>query len=360
MRKNERSSYGCRSSFRYLGAALFAGLAFAACQKEETPAGGTPGQTALQFSAGAADVRSAETRAAPVATGAFHASFGVFAAVYPSSEGWNAETDCDFMNNVEVKHQTGNIYATDAPYYLPGAGKELRFFAYAPYGSAKRKLDEPATIEFTFFVDEDVSKQVDFCVARSAAVAGDGDGTVPLEFQHTLVGARFVTASVPATGKLRSLALRQVSTGAILEVPKDGTSPISWTKWAYGPSEGGGIRDLVLPLDVALSGEAGQEITAEEETFMLLPGCASSTGAKIELLYDPDGKENSGDERTLTAEIGDELDDENMGKIITYQVSIVQDELKLAAEIRDWTQGGEIDGDASTTGHSRCIPRKQK
>lgn len=332
---------------------LTAGALFVSCSKEPSapPAPGPRG--ALRFEAAPQEGWNSgvKTRAMPVTTGTFHSSFGVYAASYSSSDGWNPETDFDFMKDVKVSrvNGSGSIYATEEPYYLPGAGKSLRFFAYAPYDAADLTSSDPGVLEFIFYTADDVADQTDFCVARSADVAGDGDGTVHLDFQHTLVGVRFVTGTVPTGGRLRSLTLRHIRTGAILEVPKDGEKPVSWTKWVAGPSIGS-WKDLVLPLDVQLSGEAGQAVTGDSETFLLIPDPTGESSV-VELLYDPDGVEGSGDERTLTAPIGDkgELDDANMGKIVTYRVSIAQDELKLSATIEDWTSGGEVDADASTT-----------
>lgn len=70
-----------------------------------------------------------QTRATPVETGTFYDSFGVLASVYTGT--WS-EDSClpDYMYDVEVTEAS----SWTTSYYWPGAGRNIRFFAYAPYG----------------------------------------------------------------------------------------------------------------------------------------------------------------------------------------------------------------------------------
>lgn len=326
---------------------LTAGALFISCSKEPATLP-VPGQRALRFEAAPQEGWNSgvKTRATPVTTEAFHSSFGVYAAMFPSTEGWTEDRHLDFMWNVEVRQSSGTIYAPENPYYLPGDGQSLRFFAYAPYGAAEVRNVAGAdsdpdtwtgTPHFRFEVQADVSQQVDFCVAQSAVVPGDGDGTVQLGFYHALVGVRFVTGTVPSSGTIRNITLTDIRTGAYHQPAKDGGSALwrDYGPWNENGENHGGVKDISLPLAVRLTGAAGTAITTEEQTCMLIPGSPQS-GSSIELLYDPDGVEGSGDERTLTARIGDELGAGSMGKIVTYRLSIVNDELVLASAIAPW------------------------
>ncbi len=69
-----------------------------------------------------------QTRATPIETANFYDSFGVLASVYTGS--WS-ETAClpDYMYNVEVTKAS----SWTTSYHWPGSGRNIRFFAYAPY-----------------------------------------------------------------------------------------------------------------------------------------------------------------------------------------------------------------------------------
>lgn len=69
-----------------------------------------------------------DTKAGPVETADFYESFGVLTSIY--SGAWN-ETTClpDYMYNVEVTKES----SWTTRYFWPGANRNIRFFAYAPY-----------------------------------------------------------------------------------------------------------------------------------------------------------------------------------------------------------------------------------
>lgn len=346
MKRNKRSSCRIRSRLRYLGAVIAVGLLFAACQKEDAMSNGIPLAT-LRFSVETPAAKGSATRGIPVSTGAFHPSFTVFAAVYPDG-GWNEACEFKFMERLEAMKQSGDIYATEDTYYLPGKGKSLRFFALAPHGVSplhSNQLDENGDVISVFFQKLDVKEHIDLCYTRSGEIKGDGNGSVPLHFEHALTGVRFKTGTVPTSGTIRSITITNCNTGMQLVLPKDYSKKVSWTSGIVSnnyPSS----TDYTVDADVALTGKPGQEITTEEETFMLFP---EPTDSQIKILYDPDSEMNSGDERELIAPLDWSTYGkyELMGKLFIYNISFLHDKLELSSTIVPWnTTPPTIEGGA--------------
>ena len=100
-----------------------------------------------------------QTRATPVETGTFYDSFGVLASVYTGT--WS-EDSClpDYMYDVEVTEAS----SWTTSYYWPGAGRNIRFFAYAPYGGQGIVLSDKTsagTPSITYTVPTAVADQQD-------------------------------------------------------------------------------------------------------------------------------------------------------------------------------------------------------
>lgn len=348
-------------TLRHMALCLVAGTILASCSKEPAPVPAANEPRALNFVV-APQGDWQVVRSAPVTSDKFHASFGVFAGMFPSADGWSQDLPLDFMWDVEVvPTSTNGVYAPQQPYYLPRGDKSLRFFAYAPYGSAvcydingtAPSIGDPSTWtgipSFRFEVMSDVADQVDFCTAFSEVVDGEGGGEVPLQFEHMLTGVRFVEGTVPAGSVIRKITLTDIRVGAILRwLDDDGTLTPSWGPWTvWSGSNGvhGGTKDLSLPLEVTLTGTPGQAITTEEQTFMLIPK-SPLTGSTISIAYDPDGVEGSGDEKVLTSLIGNTLNN-SLGKIITYRISIVNEKMTLSSQITPWDETEPaVEGDA--------------
>ncbi len=343
-------------TFRCVTLCLVVNMLFVSCSKESVVHPGS-NERPLRFELVPHDGWNVvnKTRAIPVTSNTFHSSFGVYAGIFSSDAGWTEDCNLDFMWNVEVGQESGSTYKPESPYYLPGEGKSLRFFAYAPYGSAELRdgTTDGAPDTWTgtpvlrFEVQADVTQQVDLCIAQSENISGNGNGIVPLEFYHALVGVRFVTGTVPSSGIIRNITLTNIRVGAHHRLATESSRAIwgSWGSWYENGVLHGGTKDLVLPLEAPLTGAEGIEITKEAQTFMLIPDSPLSDSF-IEVLYDPDGEEGSGDERTLTARIGNELGGGSMGKIVTYRLSIVNDALQLTSTIAPWTEMPPISGGA--------------
>ena len=266
----------------------------------------------------------AETRAAPVGEDTFYDSFGVLASAY--SGAWS-DSSClpDYMYDVRVTKASG--WTTN--YLWPGGGREIRFFAYAPYGASgvvlsdKTKAGAP-TIRYT--VPAAVASQNDLLVAAPAAMGGAGSATAPLPFGHVLTAVRFVTGDDVLAGKITKITLKGVYGSATLAMGAP-----AWSDY-------GKTANFSQSCSVNVDGSADQEITSAKATFMMLPQTLPS-GASIEIAYMDD---LTSTQRTLTASVaGAEWP---MGKTVTYRISTtsitITPELAIE-ENAEYTGGGD-------------------
>lgn len=241
------------------------------------------------------------TRAAPVDGMGFYDSFGVLASVY--SGAWD-ESSCfpDYMYNVMVTKSS----SWTTSYYWPGGGRNVRFFAYAPYnweGIVLSGKDVAGTPTITCSVPDDVQDQKDLLVAVSGEMPGNTSSTAPLNFRHVLTAVRFVTGDDMLAGRITKITLKNVYGKAVYLM--GGTS---WRDF-------GSVKSFSQTPDKEVSGQPGEEITGGVTTFMMIPQQLPS-GASIEIVY-TDGLSSTS--HTLRTSIAGKS--WPMGKTITYRIS---------------------------------------
>lgn len=242
-----------------------------------------------------------QTRATPVETGTFYDSFGVLASVYTGT--WS-EDSClpDYMYDVEVTEAS----SWTTSYYWPGAGRNIRFFAYAPYGGQGIVLSDKTsagTPSITYTVPTAVADQQDLLVAATSGMAGNTAAAAPLSFAHALTAVRFTTGNDMMSGRITKITLKGVYGSGSHTMGSD-----SWNGY-------GATTDFSQTLAATVDGSADQEITPVAATFMMLPQTLPS-GASIEVVYTDD---LTSTQRTLTASIaGSQWP---MGRTVTYRIS---------------------------------------
>lgn len=242
-----------------------------------------------------------KTRATPVTTETFYNAFGVLASVYDGE--WD-ENSCtpQYMYDVEV---TKNSNWTTS-YLWPGNGRSLRFFAYAPYRGAGIQLSDKAAVgtpRITYTVPAEVADQQDLCVAVADNTTGSENSSTSLTFNHVLTAVKFITGDKVLAGNISKITLKKVYGKATLSMGTD-----SWTVHE-SPSE------FFQTVNVDVDGSAGQAITSDVATFMMLPQTLPD-GAQIEVIYTDN---LTSTQRTLTASIAGTL--WPMGKTVTYKIS---------------------------------------
>ena len=242
-----------------------------------------------------------QTRGSLVEADNFYDSFGVLASVYTGT--WS-EDSClpDYMYDVEVTEAS----SWTTSYYWPGAGRNIRFFAYAPYGGQGIVLSDKTsagTPSITYTVPTDVVDQQDLLVAATSGMAGNTAAAAPLSFAHALTAVRFTTGDDMMSGRITKITLKGVYGSGSHTMGSD-----SWNGY-------GATTDFSQTLAATVDGAANQEVTPVAATFMMLPQTLPS-GASIEVVYMDD---LTSTQRTLIASIaGSQWP---MGRTVTYRIS---------------------------------------
>lgn len=251
-----------------------------------------------------ADDEPIGTRSAPVKEMETYGKFGVFAYLY--TDAWDGSATPDFMYNMEVRGD-GGVWSPAVAHNWPGKGKKLRFFAYAPYNAPGIVLPAQHVAgfpDFTYTVPEKIQDQKDLLVAASGEMAGDHNGMAPLTFRHALTAVRFVVGEDMQKGKVTNITLKNVYGKAVYDM--DGGA------WSAFEEK----RDFSQELeDKKVNGQAGEEITPEADTFMMIPQDLPGD-AGIEVVFTDD---LTGTARTLTASVAEAT--WPRGKTVTYRIS---------------------------------------
>lgn len=242
-----------------------------------------------------------QTRATPIETANFYDSFGVLASVYTGS--WS-ETSClpDYMYNVEVTKAS----SWTTSYHWPGSGRNIRFFAYAPYngtGISLSSATKAGTPSIAYTVPKAVGAQRDLLVAATSGIAGNTAAAAPLTFAHALTAIRFTTGDDMLAGRITKITLKSVY--------GSGSYTMGFRSWG----DYGATADFSQTLTADVDGSADQVITPVAATFMMLPQALPS-GASIEVVY---RNKLTSTLHTLTASIaGSQWP---IGKTVTYRIS---------------------------------------
>lgn len=241
------------------------------------------------------------TRAVPINNSErMYNSFGVSAYSYTGS--WDGNQRPDFMYDIPVT-ESGGFWLPSSDYYWPGAAYKIRFFAYAPKGDRAYQLAEQTAGEpnITCVIPADVTNQKDLLVAVSGELDGNANSTVNLAFQHALTAVRFICGNDIRQGEIKSVTLENVYSG--------GTYNMETGEW----NEVRGKTSFSQFLERQINGTAGDTITTESQTFMMIPQILPDDAA-VKIVFD-DGTQ----EHTLKAGLKNGVWPK--GKTVTYQIS---------------------------------------
>ena len=189
-----------------------------------------------------------------------------------------------YINRAEVTRDatSGKWFPTKD--YLWPSNKKLAFLAWHPYGAAGLDVDKLVAKGQTssYVVPTDVAQQVDLMFAKTDAMdapvlAGTGSSSIPLTFDHKLAAIKFVVGSDLPGCTITSIKLKNVISKAAL------TDELAWDLEALKGVDGSYPKaDYTLTLNKEVSGTEGDPITAENETFFVIPQ-TPPTDAEIEV-----------------------------------------------------------------------------
>ncbi len=218
-----------------------------------------------------------------------------------------------YMNDVKVTRANG--WAPEKEYLWPGKEK-LTFSAYSPYGIVREDAEGNWIVDYT--TPDDVKDQTDLLWATQTTADAS---PCHLSFNHALCAVRFVTGAkmTPCTVKnitisgIPSVGILDISTGTWSNVSAPASYSIAPANSILTPSDGG---DYVTP---------GTPITAEDETFLMIPGVMPDD-ATITLTIDVNGKES-----TFTASIAGQQWPQ--GSIVSYRLSATPESNQLILDV---------------------------
>lgn len=307
----------------------------ASCQRNE-PAAGTPGAICLRSELdreGWIDSRRQDgghadadryTRGTLVSD--LYDSFGCWAGFYGADGQWGDSSPMNLMYHREIKKVEG--YDTHA--YWPGAGRMVRFFAYAPYALPALSLPDRVTgnPKLVYTVPADITSQQDLLIAWTGAYAGDYDLPVELKFRHALTAIRFIDRDLPE-GVVTSITLGGVYSKANLTLGTD---------WAEVWSGREIRRDFTVELNYRTSSvpESDTVINPEGEYFFMIPQAMEDPATLTVRMRTDDGTETE----YTTALKG--TADWEMGKVANYRLKISNNILVVAESLGDWQDGGSL------------------
>ena len=189
----------------------------------------------------------------------------------------------DFFYNLEATKITDTQkFKLTKDFFWPTDDDVLSFFAYAPYGDENVELsaatvDGPQSINFK--VDTDVKKQVDLITAQASTKSHLNTSVAPsvaLNFTHQLTGIRFVIGDQFLKGWVKSISLKGVYTQGKYTIGSG---------WTLDDTKKGNFT-ISYNLDKPVAGTPGEEVSASDEVFMMIPHTfAEDDAATIEVVY---------------------------------------------------------------------------
>lgn len=267
------------------------------------------------------DVTS-KSRGALVSTNTMYRSFGCWASTYGIAETWSESSSINLMVNREINSESSYTSTT----YWPGAQRKVKFFAYAPYGSAAISLRNNSTgyPAFDYTVPLQVAEQQDVLVAATGEYDGNYNNAVALNFKHALTAVRFIDKGLPQ-GTLTKITLSGVYGKAQHYVGKD-----VWDTHSD-------VKDFALPLNYRPSSTPGLgiEVNGGDNHFLMIPQTLpEGAGLKIEI------QDQTGVTQEYTTSLAGAV--WLMGKIVKYNLSMNAGALIVVGELGDWQDGGDL------------------
>lgn len=236
-----------------------------------------------------------------------------------SVSAWYGTTAAFYMEDVEVKNDPkAGVWKPDGNWLWPNRNG-MKFLALSPFDLKIKK--HPLLSAFTYETPSDVSKQVDLMIAYTGPLNSPTSGSttpIALTFKHKLTAVKFVAGDELPSCTVKSITLKNVKSRMIL----DGENYDHWWENYGGSNELSNTSNFTLDINKKVLGNPGDAITAEDQTFFMIPQTLPSI-AEIEVVL-TDDVDNT--QHTLTAIIGGQ--EWQMGKTVVY---------KLSASSINWT-----------------------
>lgn len=309
-------------------------LSLAACSRED-PAAQMQKWT-FRFSTDAVAVKSAPEN---------ELSRSVGMSAYLFDNGAQPEQP-GYMWNGEVVRKGAGWNTADS-YDKPAAGKSILFQAYYPFfpqdGTGPVRLADnsvPGPLTLEYEVPSDVSGQLDLMTGESDLLSTDEElEDVAVTMHHRLSAIQFVTGDIGLAGTIKSISLKNIH--------RQGSYRHGDAEWTLS-GQTDGVCFTVRPefvvdgVTLAADPDGRRMVAGGDDTFLMLPQ-AIPDEARMVIEYEAtiDGVTSV---HTLEANLKSRsIPEWQMGKIYTYQISVVSLALEYETFINDWELGGQTD-----------------
>ena len=252
----------------------------------------------------------------------------------------------EYMWNGEVVRK-GAGWDTADSYARPAAGKSIWFQAYYPFfpqdGTGPVRLAGPSVpgpLALEYEVPATVSEQLDLMTGESDVLSTDGElEDVPVTMHHRLSAIQFVTGDIGLAGTIKSISLQNIHQKGSYRQGDSG-----WTLLGQTDGVSFTVRpDFVVEgVTLATDPDGRKTVAGGDNTFLMLPQ-AIPDEARMVIEYEAavDGVTSV---HVLETKLRSRSVPEwQMGKIYTYQISVVSLALKYETFINDWEMGGQTD-----------------
>ena len=244
------------------------------------------------------------TRGRLITTSDFFDDYGLIYFQYPPSKTWAA--DGSTMQPTVYNEQVRKAFSWQTAEYWPGSGRNLTFFAYAPYNATGLTLSPASQYgapSFSYTVPDSVQLQSDLLVCGSENEVGNYNAVRPITFKHACAAIRFGIGAQMAACRIKRIMLKNVYSRGDYTLGKSTWDTIytnskkNFTLWSnYNITSS--VQNCVL--------------TTSDDVMMMLP---QTLGDDAELVVTI----NDGEDHDLKAYItGDEW---KMGHVTTYYLS---------------------------------------
>ena len=236
-------------------------------------------------------------------------SFGISAFLHPQAQDVSTYTPDYFYNLQALRNAETGKYTVSQDYYWPADNERLTFYAYAPYGNNNAVLSTQATAgpqKIAFTVASAVTDQIDLLTATALNQTPSTTQTpsVSLQFHHELTGVRFVIGDQFLKGWIKSITLKNVY--------GRGTKTIGGS-WLLSDDDKTSFS-VTYNTDRPVTGASGQAVTADNETFLMIPQTLGADGQEVEIVYQDEAHNDYTVKAPLTGTW-------QAGQTVTYTIS---------------------------------------
>lgn len=233
----------------------------------------------------------------------FYDSFGLIYFMYdPVLYTWaaNGNSFTPFIHNEQVRRING--WRTQE--YWPGTGRDLMFFAYAPY-NAKGVTLSSATDTGTPWLHHEVPlnavDESDLLISAEEHEVGNYNAIRHIDFKHICAGVRFGIGNQMAPGTIKRIQLQ--------DVYGEGWYHFGATAWDSVKTE----KTFTLEQNFTIApGESNRLLTTGDNVFMMVPQEVPTNGKIVVTI-------NDGEDHELTAYVAH--DHWDIGTTTTYWLS---------------------------------------